>query len=276
MITLDENTRAGRQLSAGQVTVTFTSPKTGEHITIRAKALAKDENNKWKPANPAEALFISFDVPNDTGFGDKVAKITRRAGFVADPQADKARVFCAQQLLRFVAGQPLATGLVAQEAERCGKCGRQLTDPVSIERGIGPECFGGSTGSTHQTKTRPNPPAPAAPAAEKPLVSAEKQERDAATEALYQAEEALQDEQRGAYPAEEPVRRTRRASERGAGLGWREKKNYVAQMREDATEPETKRTKKGKDKPCSQMSTLPGTTFEDIFRASAARMGVEL
>lgn len=38
--------------------------------------------------------------------------------------------------------------------ERCGKCGRELTDPVSIERGLGPECFGKATGSKRAKGTR--------------------------------------------------------------------------------------------------------------------------
>lgn len=32
-------------------------------------------------------------------------------------------------------------------ADLCGRCSRELTDPVSIERGIGPECYGKVTGS---------------------------------------------------------------------------------------------------------------------------------
>lgn len=31
------------------------------------------------------------------------------------------------------------------ESDTCSMCGRTLTDPVSIERGIGPECFGKAT-----------------------------------------------------------------------------------------------------------------------------------
>jgi Family of unknown function (DUF6011) len=47
----------------------------------------------------------------------------------------------AERLQRHVAGQDLAAGLEAfEEDDRCGCCGRALTDPVRVERGIGPEC----------------------------------------------------------------------------------------------------------------------------------------
>lgn len=35
-----------------------------------------------------------------------------------------------------------------KEEDTCGRCGRSLTDPTSIDRGIGPECFGRTTGTT--------------------------------------------------------------------------------------------------------------------------------
>jgi hypothetical protein len=139
----------------GRVTVTFTSPKTGDHITVAAKSRRPDDSGKWVGSTLAESKVIFFEVPNDSGFGDKIGKYTDGKGFVPAASADPARVFCAKQLLALVQGQPLAAGLVAQEEERCGKCGRALTDPISIARGIGPECYGAMTGSTHQAKVKP-------------------------------------------------------------------------------------------------------------------------
>ncbi len=153
MFPLDLTTRAGRMLEAGRVTVTFTSEATGQHITILAKARGKDPaTDKWIATPLADALVVYFEVPNQGEWNDKVGKATRRAGFTPDPRADEARVFCARQLLRFVAGQPLPAGLTAQESDHCGRCGRELTDPVSIARGIGPHCLGIETGSSHQVK----------------------------------------------------------------------------------------------------------------------------
>ncbi len=152
MLQLTDN-RAARMLSAGRVTVTFRSPS-GQHITILAKARGTNDAGKWIATPLAEAKVIFFEVPNDEGWNDKVGKYTRSRGFVADANADDARAYCAKQLLAYVTGQRTAPGLEIAEEERCGKCGRQLTDPVSIARGIGPECYGASTGSQHETKTR--------------------------------------------------------------------------------------------------------------------------
>jgi hypothetical protein len=46
------------------------------------------------------------------------------------------------------------------ESDNCGMCGRTLTDPVSIERGIGPECANKATGTrTIASRNRPCTPA---------------------------------------------------------------------------------------------------------------------
>jgi hypothetical protein len=152
-LTLDTTKRAARMLEAGRVTVTFTSPS-GQHITITAKSRAKIDD-RWQGVPLAKATILFFEVPNhDNGFNDKVGKLTGRGGFVADRNADPARVYCAKMLLAYVAGRPTPPSLVIQEENRCGKCGRELTDPVSIERGIGPECYGQATGSSHQQKRK--------------------------------------------------------------------------------------------------------------------------
>lgn len=153
-LTLDTTKRAARMLEAGRVTVTFTSPS-GQHITITAKCRA-NVDGKWQAVSLANATVMFFEVPNhDRGFNDRVGKLTGRNGFTPDRNADPARVYCAKALLAYVAGKPTAPSLEIKEEDRCGKCGRQLTDPVSIERGIGPECYGAETGSQHQSKRKP-------------------------------------------------------------------------------------------------------------------------
>lgn len=194
MFPLDTTTRAGRMMEAGRVTVTFRSVRTGEHITLTAKARGKDEaTDQWISTPLADALVVFIEVPNQEGWNDKVGKVTRRAGFTPDRNADAARAFCARQLLNFLAGSPMPDGLEAHEESRCGRCGRQLTDPVSIERGIGPECYGRSTGSSHQTKTK---------AARRPFAPSPTRSPDAAAAAGAAGWRARRDTTRAALKAE--------------------------------------------------------------------------
>lgn len=155
-ITPDLNTRAGRMLDAGDVRVTVTSSRTGEHITIRFKAHRKDEAGKkrWPRCPLAEASHVFVEVPNPDGWGDKVGTFYPESGrWFADDHADPARVWAAAEAARWLdaseQASPQATYL---EESRCGRCARRLTDPVSIERGIGPECYGKETGSQHEVK----------------------------------------------------------------------------------------------------------------------------
>ena len=240
---LNLDTRAGRMLAAGRLTVTFRSPS-GQHITLTAKCRAPQENGKWSASSYADARVIFIEVPNETGWNDKVGKVTSR-GFQPDPNADKARTFCAKMLLRYVAGESLPPSLEAFEEDRCGRCGRVLTDPVSIERGIGPECYGKDTGSEHQTKERDENwvaklngnPLPTAGTSQEvtPEMLAERNADSTATD-----------------KAGVPL----------AVGGWRERKRYLdAELKTERRETSAERAAK----PCNQQRELPGTTWEDIF-----------
>jgi len=154
MFQVNENTRPGRMLAQGRLTVTFLSPS-GTHLTVTAKArkAPESEGARWTRSNLAEASVVFFEVPNASGgWNDRIAKFTRARGFVPQPGADPARIWAAKQLVRYARGEVLPAGLVAYEECSCGRCGRALTDPVSIERGIGPECYGLITGSQHERR----------------------------------------------------------------------------------------------------------------------------
>lgn len=156
----DETTRAGKMLAAGDVRVTVTSKKTGEHITIRFKAFkdTRDTPGKnWTRVPLVEATHVFIEVPtpgNSWAWADKVGTFYPQSQrfFIAD-NADPARVYAAQMAAQWLNGVKFESRI--QEESRCGKCGRALTDPVSIERGIGPECYGKETQSQHQNKQDP-------------------------------------------------------------------------------------------------------------------------
>ena len=151
-----ECNRAGRMLLAGRLTATVVSGKTGQHITVRFKSKIKDEEaGKWVNSPFAKATHVFIDTPMpDSSWGDKIGTYYPDKGtFWQDKNADVARIFAARQVLLFAGGLSLHPQVAEIKiASSCGRCGRQLTDPVSIDRGIGPECYGADTGSQHQHK----------------------------------------------------------------------------------------------------------------------------
>jgi hypothetical protein len=168
ILTPDETTREGRMLAAGRLTVTVTSARTGEHITISVACKVRTSEG-WEKCRFDEASHVYFNVPSSS-WADRVGTFYPRTGrFFRDGEsdsnpegnADPARVWAALAVLRLAcegAQHPQASYAVA---DRCGRCGRALTDPVSIERGIGPECYGYETGSRHETRQWVAPATPA-------------------------------------------------------------------------------------------------------------------
>lgn len=155
-------TRPGRMLAAGRLTVTVKSLVSGKHITVEMKSLRKnddpDAEKTWEPVAFRDASHLFVQVPTSGDYrGRKVGTYYPRSRkwYSADGVAP-AHEFAAMQAFRLAQG--LATHAQAEVVEQsyCGVCGRELTDPVSIERGIGPECNKKPTGSSHWQA----PPAP--------------------------------------------------------------------------------------------------------------------
>lgn len=143
--------RAGVMLAAGQLTLTITSKVTGEHITIKAVCKARIDN-AWKRVPFAEATHVFCAVPSSS-WGDRVGTFRPQSGyFYADAAADPARVWAAVAAMKFACTGEMHLKADYAEADRCGRCGRELTDPESIARGIGPECAGRLTSSTHERR----------------------------------------------------------------------------------------------------------------------------
>jgi hypothetical protein len=146
------DTRPGRMLLAGGIEATATLAD-GQHVTVTIRT-RKRSGRGWTNA----ALGEEGSRTNVSILGRKVGWInvgadggllltlrTRRQEFVGAVRA----VFAVAAGL-----QPQFGVNRVQEASRCGRCFRTLTDPVSIDRGIGPECFGRDTGSQHVAAER--------------------------------------------------------------------------------------------------------------------------
>lgn len=141
--------RVGRMLSQGQLLITVKSLVTGEHLTLRfmSQRPPAEGETRWQRAPWAEAKTCKVVREAD---GRVVARIQPKRGtFRLMPPYDEAASWAIRQILILASGDTPSNMAEYTEAERCGRCFIELTDPVSIERGIGPDCFGHATGSKH-------------------------------------------------------------------------------------------------------------------------------
>ena len=178
-----QRTMLGRCLLAGRLVATAVSPVDGTHITIRVSAKAPPEGSgRWRVVPFFEARKVYLDVPGaDLKTGDSIGDFNVSTSTLWATNRDERRVNAARYIMLAAAGRlegsklmgadPAERERIAQQAREliaaghdeaslttilpsipCGYCGRLLTDPVSITRGIGPKCYGRITGSQHQVK----------------------------------------------------------------------------------------------------------------------------
>lgn len=121
--------RARDFMTAGKAVLTLRSEKTGARFTYRVRK-AKDGG----------AYFVSYrEGPSYEYMGMiKNDFLTTTSKSTVTPDSVEFRAF-------HFAWNNLVAGKIGNHLEiwhegRCGRCGRALTDPESIERGIGPEC----------------------------------------------------------------------------------------------------------------------------------------
>lgn len=125
-----------RFMLAGNAVFTVVSGKTGTRFTYKVRA-PEDATNDIRfvsvlkgPNNETDYGYLGFIKG-----GKYVHGVKSKIGADA-PSAKAARWVCQ----RTVEGQPIAGVTVFHEG-KCGRCGRRLTVPESIESGFGPECI---------------------------------------------------------------------------------------------------------------------------------------
>lgn len=141
------DTRESRMLALGRLTVTITSRRSRQHVTLRLRCKAETDSG-WEivPFDAATHVFIEdYD-------GELVATYYPTSGvlYYKEHATAPAR-WSVQAILRYLGGGFSGLPMVAEVAvaDLCGRCGQPLTDPQSIERGFGPDCFGMVTVSRH-------------------------------------------------------------------------------------------------------------------------------
>jgi hypothetical protein len=113
---------------AGKAKFTLKSAKTGIHHTYKVK---KGDKEVWFVSRWAGHSYAYLGAIFPEGFTH-----TRKSGSAQYSPAFAAFKWFWQRLVR---GEPLHQ-LEFFHAGRCGMCGLELTDPVSVKEGYGPDC----------------------------------------------------------------------------------------------------------------------------------------
>lgn len=146
---LDTRIPVNKYLANGRVRVTLTSKVTGEHITLRLRC--KNRQIKGRYISFEQAAILVADAGQGghdmVGF---VKVLSPNPVVIPNKGADAARVWAFEKLWHYCRTGELHPQLDLDIMSFCGRCSRELNDPISIERGLGPECYGERTGSKHQ------------------------------------------------------------------------------------------------------------------------------
>lgn len=118
---------------AGKATLTLKSLKSEDHLTYKIRQTKGD--------NPVH--FVSALVRPETYhyvgmIKDKKFTLTRKSRMTPDNVRVRAMKWFCEKVLE---NETMPTQLEVRHEGCCGRCGRELTHPDSIDRGIGPECW---------------------------------------------------------------------------------------------------------------------------------------
>jgi hypothetical protein len=130
-------------LLAGKAIFTVVSKKSGVRFTYKVKK--HDEKDLWfvsvltGPDNTSSYSYLGTVFTQTGQFGpSRVFRSTAKSRIAVDAPSNKAFSW----LFRMVdEGKSVEEFAEVHHEGRCGRCGRRLTVPESIESGFGPECI---------------------------------------------------------------------------------------------------------------------------------------
>jgi hypothetical protein len=130
-------TDAGQALKfmlAGNATFTVRSEATGNHLTFQVR--------NWKKAKHGTMHFVSVRTGNDYA---KIGVVRDRTdlslgGSRSDLPYEDPRVRGFGYVFDHLKRDVMPPKAEIWHEGTCGRCGKALTDPVSISSGLGPEC----------------------------------------------------------------------------------------------------------------------------------------
>jgi hypothetical protein len=143
--------------AGGRAVITVRSKKTGAHVTLCYVAKKKEVDGRGYVSratiagrvglDDADVIFV--DDPTLDWEDGKVGTFVLGTGeWKPAKGADPARLWGASKAFAWAHGSFDLDAKAEVFIElSCSFCGKPLTDPVSIERGVGPDCWGRHTGS---------------------------------------------------------------------------------------------------------------------------------
>jgi len=129
-------------LLAGNATFTVSNPD-GDHYTFKVKKTKhKNANGKYRffisiLTGPDFYTYLGMVVSPHDGCGQ--VTLTQKSKYIITSIPFRVANWAIQHVF---ANVPEPKGYKIINAGRCGKCGRKLTTPESIESGLGPICRG--------------------------------------------------------------------------------------------------------------------------------------
>lgn len=128
-------------LTFGRLTVTITSKKTGQHVTLRLRCKQKSDRSWSDPVPFAEASHVLI---HDYDFERVATYHAKTATLIFERNADDASRWATAALFRYLAGEKDLAELAEIVADDlCGNCGLPLPDDdqAALERGFDDDCF---------------------------------------------------------------------------------------------------------------------------------------
>ena len=122
---------------AGDAHVTFQSRRTGTRFTYHVEQAAESRT----PGNPPPHFVSVLDGPDHYSFLGTVFNRTIYApGKRSHIATDAPSAVAFAWVWKYLSSGRMHPELAIYHEGRCGRCGRRLTTPESIETGLGPVC----------------------------------------------------------------------------------------------------------------------------------------
>jgi len=117
---------------AGRAKVTLRSSVSGQHYSYKIKQAEEGVYRYFVSLLHTGDEWTYIGQITENGFG-----LTRQSKLSFDAPSVKAFAYFVDQV---IARQRIPAHLEVRHSGSCGRCGRELTHPESIDSGIGPEC----------------------------------------------------------------------------------------------------------------------------------------